>query len=1161
MLVPSVLLAQNSTTGAISGTVADPSNAVIGSASVVLKSTDTGVTATATTTSVGAYGFSLLKPGAYKVTVKQQGFRTTEQTVVVAVGQTTTVNIQLVLGSGAEVVEVSGSAPLIQTEDANISTSFSAKQVDLLPNGGNDLTAIANTAPGVQINTSSGGGYGNFTAFGLPATSNLFTVNGNDENDPYLNLNNSGATNLLLGKNEIQETSVVSNGYTGQYGRMAGAQVDYATKSGTNTWHGNAMYYFNSGGMNANDWFNVQSGTPLPQENNNQWAASIGGPIVKDKLFVFFDTEGLRYILGTAQQTTVPTAAFAQAVVDSLPTSSSNLTTLFFGAPTSLTNSAPFYTNMFQQFLNAPGLNRAVPVDNAFDGTGNLGCGDLNIQAFNGPFLAPELNAFGGNATTEPAMNGNPAGWNNAYGGLNMGGGQPCTQQFHSNAGALSHEYIIATRVDYNLSNNDKLNFRFRADRGLQATYTDAVSPIFNANSGQPQDEGQMNWTHAFSPNVLNSFIMSGLYYSAFFKSVNQAAATTAFRYNMFNFDTSGWSALGGENEVFPQGRNVTQAQFVDDLSITHGKHEIKTGINFKRLDITDGIFGVRSVTPLTEVGSTTDLVSGFIDVYAQRFPTRLEQPMAMYSFGVYVQDQWRVNRQLKLTMTLRADRNSNLVCQTNCFSRLTSPFNLVTHDPTTPYNQLVKSNQHTAFPNIEKVVFQPRFGFAWSPRGDQKTVLRGGVGLFSDLYPGTIVDSFARNTPSLNSFVLGFLPYSPDEGASSAEATTAATNTAFIANFTSGGTAATLPPGAVRPTYNSVASTLNNPKYVEWNFEVQQAIGSKTSLNLNYVGNKGYDEFIYNNAENTYFTGNTNTATFGSLPSSRPDDHFGIATLLNNTGISNYNGVTATVNRRFTAGFQGSFNYTWSHALDDVSNGGVLPYSLGDSFLSQLNPANLKSLNYGNADYDVRHNISANYVWELPFKTSGLMNKVVSGWVLSGTFFWRSGYPYTVFDGAAPVGAVGGLHNASTLTIMPDFQGGPTPSCLKPGPGSNPTQCLTVAQFTTPAAAAANLGAVGTETNFGNIARNSFRGPHYFNSDFTILKNIPITERVSLGLGANAYNIFNHPNFANPISDISSGQFGTIRSTVVPPTSPYGAFVGSAVSGRELQVQARLTF
>ncbi len=1131
LIVPGILVAQNTTTGAISGTVTDPSNAVIPNAPVTLTNLGTGVSVTATTNSNGAYNFPLLQPASYKITVKQQGFRTLEQTVAVTVGQTTTVNINLLVGQSSEVVEVTGGAPLIQTEDANISTSFSAKQVDLLPNGGNDLTAVANTAPGVQVNTSSGGGYGNFTAFGLPATSNLFTVNGNDENDPYLNLNNSGATNLLLGKNEIQETSVVSNGYTGQYGRMAGAQVDYATKSGTNSWHGNAQYYFNSGGMNANDWFNNQSATPLPQENNNQWAASIGGPIVKDKLFFFFDTEGLRYILGTAQQTTVPTAAFATAVEDSLPAN---------GFPASV----PFYTNMFNQFLSAPGLNRAVPVDDAFDSTGNLGCGDLNIEAFGGPLLGPELAQFGGNGTP-----------NNAYGGTNMGGGLPCAQQFHSNAGALSHEYIIATRVDWNVAANDKLNFRFRMDRGLQATYTDAVSPVFNANSGQPQDEGQMNWTHAFSPRVLNSFIMSGLYYSAFFKSVDQAKATAAFPYAMLNFDTSAWSTLGGENYAFPQGRNVTQYQFVDDLSITHGAHEIKTGINFKRLDITDGIFGARAVTPLTEVFSITDLSAGFIDVFAQRFPTRTEQPMAMYSFGVYVQDQWRVNRQLKLTMTLRADRNSNMVCQTNCFSHLSAPFNEITHDPTTPYNQLILANQHQAFPNIERLVWQPRFGFAWNPRGDQKTVLRGGVGLFSDLYPGTIVDSFARNSPSLNSFVLQGLPYSPDEGSVSAAATVAATNQIYNTNFANGGNAqdflAAAPPGAARPTYNSVASTLKNPKYVEWNFEVQQALGSKMVFDLNYVGNKGYDGFVNNFAPNAWFTPQPGVPQFGSLSTTRPDDHFGVVSLLNNTGISNYNGMTATLTRRFTAGFQGTINYTWSHALDDVSNGGVLPYSLGDSLLNQINPASLSSLNYSNSDYDVRHNISANYVWELPFKASGMLNRLVSGWSLSGTFFWRSGYPYTVFDGAAPLGGVAGLHNASSLTILPDFLGGSSPSCLAPGTAANPTECLQFSQFTS----------TGAETGFGNIPRNTFRGPHYFNSDLSILKNIRLTENVNLGLGANAYNIFNHPNFANPVSDVSSGQFGTIRATVVPPTSPYGAFVGSAVSGRLLQVQARLTF
>jgi hypothetical protein len=1124
-------LSQNSTTGAISGTVVDPSNAVVPSATVTLTNADTGVSSNATANSSGSYGFPLLTPGHYRLSAKQQGFRTTEQPVTVAVGQTTTVNIQLQVGQGSEVVEVSGAAPLIQTEDANISTSFSAKQMDLMPNGGNDLTAVANTAPGVQINTSSGGGYGNFTAFGLPATSNLFTVNGNDENDPYLNLNNSGATNLLLGKNEVQETSVVSNGYTGQYGRMAGAQVDYATKSGTNSWHGNLMYYFNSGGLNSNDWFLKESGTSLPQENNNQWAASIGGPIKKDKLFFFFDTEGLRYILGTSQLTVLPTAAFATAVESNVAANS----VILNGVP--LNNSQPFYTQMFNAYLAAPGISRAVPVNDSFDTTLNLGCGDLNVG---GAFLTG-LTQFGGLPTTV----------NNAYGANNGGGGVPCMQQFRSNVGQLSHEYIIAGKVDWVASNNDKLNFRVRTDRGLQATYTDPVSPIFNAVSGQPQDEGQMNWTHAFSPSVVNSFLMSGLYYSAFFASPNQAAATAAFPYAMINFDTSSLSNLGGENYAFPQGRNVTQAQFVDDLSMSRGAHDFKFGVNFKRLDITDGIFGARAVTPEVLTFSTTDLVSGYIDSFRQRFPTRLEQPIAMYSFGIYAQDQWRVNRQLKMTLTVRADRNSNAVCQTNCFTSLAAPFNEITHNANTPYNQLILANQHTAFPNIEKVVIQPRFGFAWSPMGSSKTVLRGGVGLFSDLYPGTIVDSFARNSPSLNSFALSFLPYSPAEGAISAEATVQGANAAFNSNYAAGGNAASFlaaaPKGAAVPTFNSVESTLTNPKYVEWNFEIQQALGNKTSVNINYVGNRGYDEFVTNNAVNSY-----SAVGFAQLPSAVPDNHFNVVTLLTNNGISNYNGVTGTVTRHFTAGFTGSFNYTFSHTLDDISNGGVLPYSFNDSFLGQIDPNSLRHLNYGNADYDVRHNLSANYVWELPFKTSnGLMNRVISGWAISGTVFWRSGYPYTVNDGAAVAGAIAGLKNETSLTILPDFLGGSTPSCLTPGPLSSPTQCLSSSQFT----------GVGAETNFGNIPRNTFRGPHYFNSDLSILKNIPITERVSFGIGANAYNVFNHPNFANPVSDISSGQFGTIQSTVVPPTSPYGSFVGSAVSGRLLQLHARVTF
>ena len=204
------------------------------------------------------------------------------------VGQTSKVDIDLSVAKGTQTVEVPASAPLVSTEPS-INTSFSLPEVSQLPAAGGDITTIAFTAPGVVVNTM--GGYGNFTVNGLPATSNLFTVNGENDMDPYFNINNSGATNLTLGQNEIQEATVIANPYGGQYGQLSGAQVIYTTKSGTNTFHGNAQYWWNGRTMNANDWFNNFYGDSRPFSNANQWAASLGGPIRKDKTFFFLETK------------------------------------------------------------------------------------------------------------------------------------------------------------------------------------------------------------------------------------------------------------------------------------------------------------------------------------------------------------------------------------------------------------------------------------------------------------------------------------------------------------------------------------------------------------------------------------------------------------------------------------------------------------------------------------------------------------------------------------------------------------------------------------------------------------------------------------------------------------------------------------------------------
>src|SRR6202047_2766611 len=370
-------VAQTVTSGDITGTVSDASGAVVVGAEVSLTSVAEGTTQTTTTNASGLYRFSFLKNGDYKLSIAAKGFKGSSESITVGVGQVVAANFKLELGAASEVVEVTGAAPLIQTENGDTSTIFSETQLQALPAPGGDITSYAYTAPGVVV--SNGAGYGNFSANGLPSTSNLFTVNGNDYMDPYLNLNNSGASNLTLGSNELSEVTVVENGYTADYGRQAAAQLNAATKSGTNSFHGNVTYGYNGTALNADDWFTNANPDPTlrnrPHAVNNTYAVSAGGPIIKNKLFFFADYEGLRMILpGVSGAVIVPTAAFGNYVLGQVPAAE-----------------LPFYQNIFSLYAGAPGSGGASPLP------GDGGCGDFD----------------------------GTAGFGN--------GGTPCVQQYNSN--------------------------------------------------------------------------------------------------------------------------------------------------------------------------------------------------------------------------------------------------------------------------------------------------------------------------------------------------------------------------------------------------------------------------------------------------------------------------------------------------------------------------------------------------------------------------------------------------------------------------------------------------------------------------------------------------------------------------------------------------------
>ena len=1100
-LIAALAFSQSVTSGDIAGVVSDPSGAVVPNAKVTVTNDNTGVTHTTTSNGEGFYRFSFLQPGPYTLSIASQGFQTTTRKVRVNVGQAANGNVAMALSAATTTIEVT--TPALQVENADNSTTFGSEQISLVPNPGNDLSAVAQTSPGAVMNTQSG--FGNFSSYGLPGTSNLFTIDGQNDNDPFLNLNNSGATNLLLGANDVQEATVTTNAYSVQNGQLAGAQVNYVTRSGGNAFHGNATYYWNGRVMNANNYFNNQQiagspSLPKPFDNVNQWAVGFGGPLIKDKTFFFFDYEGLRVVLPTSGKVRIPSPAFEQATI-------ANLTA---NDPAAV----PFYQNMFSLYNGTPNAANGVP----------------------GPC-----------ASFTP-----PAGFDP----------NDCLLSVQNTATNFTHEYQISLKLDHKFNEKDSLFARIQNDHGIQATSTDRINPIFNTQSDQPEYQGQIGETHIFTPNVINEFKGSVLWYSAIFDNANRNATLATFPTTV-QF-SGGFSRMGGIDFDFPQGRNVTQGQVVDDLSITKGRHTWRMGANYRRYDITDADFGV--LTSGLAVTSVDTFFSGGTDIFLQNFPTRLTQPVAFYGLGFYGQDEWRVSNRLKLTLGLRIDHNSNPVCQTNCFAELTGPFTSLNHDPTVPYNQVIRTGLHQAYPSTDLVVWQPRLGFTFSPFSSNKTVIRGGIGIFADSFPAVLVDNFASNPPVLNSFVVtGNL--APQDTNFVGNVASGA-NASFAGAFANGGTLASITasnPFFAPPGITASDAKIRQPRYQEWNLEVQQQLGGNTVLSVNYVGNHGIFEAVQNNGVNAFNDPTVSGLTFAGLPTAAPDPRFSTVNQIQSIAVSNYNGLVTSLRHQFNHGFAFQLNYTWSHALDEVSNGGLLPFNDGTdvSPLNPFNPFNIRA-NYGNADYDVRHYFSGNYVWDnsLRHLFKWGPDAIFGGWTFSGTIFSRSGLPFTVIDGGTTAALNGENLGASALPaqiVSPTGIPGCDKTAATPDPATgNVVPCLNGNLFASPAG-----------LNF-NQGRNQFRGPHYFDTDFTVMKYTKLGEKANLGIGFQFFNLFNHPNFDLPVNDIAAfnpggpaqqGDFGTIVSTVNTPTSILGSFLGGDASPRLIQLKAEVKF
>ncbi len=318
-------------------------------ADVAIEDLARGTTQSTRTDREGAYRFFFLVPGNHALTVTDPGFREEKRAVNVLLGPSVSVNVSLEIAKANTEIVVTNNVPLVQAENGDVSVTMNQTQVSEVPNPGNDLTYVVQTAPGVVMNTDLSNG-SHFSILGMSANSYLLTTDGMSNNGTGNDMI-SGALGLLLGQNEIQEATVVSTGYSGQFGGAAGGNINYITKSGTNGFHGNAQYYWNGSAFNANYWFNNAFNIPRPFSIAHQWAGSLGGPIKKDKLFFFFDSEGLRLQVSSTTQVAIPSHQFEDATMKNIDSDSR------FGAGSA---THAFYRKIFDLYdssLLGPGIS------------------------------------------------------------------------------------------------------------------------------------------------------------------------------------------------------------------------------------------------------------------------------------------------------------------------------------------------------------------------------------------------------------------------------------------------------------------------------------------------------------------------------------------------------------------------------------------------------------------------------------------------------------------------------------------------------------------------------------------------------------------------------------------------------------------------------------
>ena len=1139
-LFPSQARAQGETTSAIAGEVMDASDAVVPGAIVAVTNHETGLKRSAYTDNAGRFNFPQLKPGTYSVKVQAEGFEPQQNdNVSSGLGQKQIVNFTLKIARSNEVVVVNSEAPLINPADANTSTTLSAPALEDLPNPGGDLTYPLQFSPGALINTAGSGndfvggsnGYGNVEFNGLPALSNGYIVDGLETNDPLTNLNSGLSTNLVLGLNSISEVTVNTLSYSVDQGRYGASQINYVTKSGTNQFHGNLYELWNGSLLNAADYFtNATPGNHKPRSTVNHFGGSLGGPIAHDKLFFFFDSEWVRIALPIVTPTIVPNAAFQQYVLQQLPLGYTDpVTGLSYPAAPQL---VPFYQQMFSLYGDTSGTPTAL-----------LGC----------PITAG------------------------------------CANRQSVSHSSDDHEQVQTARVDYNINSRDSAWFRFQADTGLQAAWTDPINPLFDAISPQPLYSFAAGHAHVFSQNLVNYFNPAFSWYESLFGPNNFQKTLSAFPIVFQGSGANPFTPIGGLDNTWVQGRRASRFFINDNLAWSRGAHELRFGTNTRIFRLNDYDFGEGTV-PTVTYANLQQFIYGVANTASETFPSNANEPFNFLNLDVYAQDTWKVTRKLTWTFGLRDTFNSNPLNPHDQVARLRGSFSSISHDVNQPLNAAIQTHLGNLLSSTPLAILQPRTAIAW--QFEPKSVLRTGFGIFSDILPGTVADLIGDNPPYDKTFqggalgtvgtagsagcntLFGCTAIAPGVPNSAIDATVAA-NQIFTVEFPQGQPSCASPQAKPTSCLPPVAITaipdgkLHAPYFMEWSLGMEHQFGTTASLQAQYVGTRAVNQ-PYSTQVNGYET--VCQSCFAPFPYMRPTDpRFGAVTQFSTGANSHYNGLQLTAMKRLGHGLQGQINYTWSRCMDTVSNGGFLPFSAG-GVLSPL-PGEL-ARDYGPCDYDIRHNLNGQYVYQLPVKVRNhSLGYALNGWQISGTAFWHSGVPFSVLSTPYSAGGNGivqgsGPEFASIVAGVPPYEHHPIPGVTQAGTLQwlNPDAFVSTVD---PSTGQCYGGDSPQNCQFGNLRRNSLRGPDFLWSDFYLTKWFPLTEHVKLRFEGQFFNVFNHPNFGLPsvvqagIPSEPSSQtgFGALTYTTSPPTGLLGVGLGGDSTPRMIAFQARLEF